>query len=128
MGIILFDGVCNLCNNSVRFIIQRDPMREFKFASLQSEAGRRFSEQYDIPDSVDSLVLIKDGKGYLESTAALRIASRLKWPWKMCRVFLMIPKPLRDLLYRWIAANRYKWFGRNDSCMIPSKENKDRFL
>nr|WP_175991633.1 thiol-disulfide oxidoreductase DCC family protein [Bacillus sp. Marseille-Q1617] len=128
VGIILFDGICNLCNNSVRFIMQRDPMQEFKFASLQSEAGKRFREQYHIPESTDSIVLIMEGEVYLESTAALKIASRLKWPWKIFRILFMIPKPVRDRLYKWIAANRYKWFGRKDACMIPSKDERDRFL
>jgi predicted DCC family thiol-disulfide oxidoreductase YuxK len=128
MGIILFDGICNLCSSSVRFIIQRDPGREFKFASLQSEAGKQYIEQYNIHETIDSIVLIKDGKVYLESTAALKIASRLKWPWRIFGILLGIPKPVRDRLYKWIAKNRYKWFGRDESCMLPSKENRDRFI
>jgi predicted DCC family thiol-disulfide oxidoreductase YuxK len=128
MGIILFDGICNLCSSSVRFIIQRDPGREFKFASLQSEAGKQYIEQYNIVETIDSIVLIKDGKVYLESTAALKIASRLKWPWRIFGILLGIPKPVRDRLYKWIAKNRYKWFGRDESCMLPSKENRDRFI
>jgi predicted DCC family thiol-disulfide oxidoreductase YuxK len=128
MGIILFDGICNLCSSSVRFIIQRDPGREFKFASLQSEAGKQYIKQYIIHETIDSIVLIKDGKVYLESTAALKIASRLKWPWRIFGILLGIPKPVRDRLYKWIAKNRYKWFGRDESCMLPSKENRDRFI
>jgi predicted DCC family thiol-disulfide oxidoreductase YuxK len=128
MGIILFDGICNLCSSSVRFIIERDSKREFRFASLQSEAGMRYMENYDIPETTDSIVLVMDGKVYLESTAALQIAARLKWPWKVFYMFLVIPKPVRDRVYKWVAKNRYKWFGRNDSCMIPSKGNRDRFL
>jgi predicted DCC family thiol-disulfide oxidoreductase YuxK len=128
MGIILFDGICNLCSSSVRFIIQRDPGREFKFASLQSEAGKQYIEQYNIQETIDSIVLIKGGKVYLESTAALKIASRLKWPWRIFGILQGVPKPVRDRLYRWIAKNRYKWFGRDESCMLPSKENRDRFI
>jgi predicted DCC family thiol-disulfide oxidoreductase YuxK len=128
MGIILFDGICNLCSNSVRFIIQRDPGREFKFTSLQSEAGKQYIEQYNIHETIDSIVLIKGGKVYLESTAALKIASRLKWPWRIFGILQGVPKPVRDRLYRWIAKNRYKWFGRDESCMLPSKENRDRFI
>jgi predicted DCC family thiol-disulfide oxidoreductase YuxK len=128
MGIILFDGICNLCSSSVRFIIQRDPGREFKFASLQSEAGKQYIEQYNILETIDSIVLIKDGKVYLESTAALKIASRLKWPWRIFGILLGIPKPVRDRLYKWIAKNRYKWFGKDESCMLPSKENRERFI
>ncbi|XXM71612.1 thiol-disulfide oxidoreductase DCC family protein [Lysinibacillus sphaericus] len=128
MALILFDGVCNLCNSSVQFIIKKDSGKVFTFASLQSETGRRYREQFNIPASTDSVVLIMDDKVYMESTAALTIASRLNWPWKMCRMFLVIPKPVRDKVYRWIAANRYKWFGRQESCMIPSKENRDRFI
>lgn len=128
MAVILFDGVCNLCSSSVQFIIQRDPGKVFKFASLQSETGKRYKELFNIPASTDSIVLIKDDKVYMESTAALLIASRLKWPWKWFRVFLVIPKPIRDKVYKWIAANRYKWFGRKESCMLPSKEDRDRFI
>ncbi|MEL3974248.1 thiol-disulfide oxidoreductase DCC family protein [Rossellomorea oryzaecorticis] len=128
MRIILFDGICNLCSSSVRFIIQRDPGGEFKFASLQSEAGKQYIEQYNIHKTIDSIVFIKDGKVYLESTAALKIASRLKWPWRILGILLGIPKPVRDRLYKWIAKNRYKWFGRNESCMLPTKENRDRFI
>jgi predicted DCC family thiol-disulfide oxidoreductase YuxK len=128
MGIILFDGICNLCSSSVRFIIQRDPGREFKFASLQSETGKKYIEQYNIHETLDSIILIKDGKVYMESTAALKIASRLKWPWRIFGILLGIPKPVRDRLYKWIAKNRYKWFGRDESCMLPSKENQDRFI
>jgi predicted DCC family thiol-disulfide oxidoreductase YuxK len=128
MGIILFDGICNLCSSSVRFIIQRDPSREFKFASLQSEAGKQYIEQYNIHETIDSIVFIKGGNVYLESTAALKIASRLKWPWRIFGILLGVPKPVRDRLYKWIAKNRYKWFGRDESCMLPSKENRDRFI
>ncbi|NQD66873.1 thiol-disulfide oxidoreductase DCC family protein [Bacillus haikouensis] len=128
MGIILFDGICNLCNSSVRFIIERDPKREFRFASLQSEVGMRYMKKYHIPDTTDSIVLVMDGKVYVESTAALQIAARLRGPWRIFRMFLLIPKPVRDRVYKWIAKNRYNWFGRNESCMIPSKRNRDRFL
>ncbi|OAT83831.1 thiol-disulfide oxidoreductase [Bacillus sp. MKU004] len=128
MAVILFDGVCNLCNSSVQFIIQRDPGKVFKFASLQSETGKRYKELFNISASTDSIVLIKDDKVYMESTAALLIASRLKWPWNWFRIFLGIPKPIRDKVYKWIAANRYKWFGRKESCMLPSKEDRDRFI
>jgi predicted DCC family thiol-disulfide oxidoreductase YuxK len=128
MAVILFDGVCNLCNSSVQFIIQRDPSKLFKFASLQSETGKRYQELFNIPASTDSIVLIMDDKVYMESTAALLTASRLNWPWKWSRIFLVIPKPIRDKVYKWIAANRYKWFGRQEACMIPSKEDRDRFI
>ncbi|QTC43121.1 thiol-disulfide oxidoreductase DCC family protein [Bacillus sp. V3] len=128
MAVILFDGVCNLCNSSVQFIIQRDSGKVFKFASLQSEIGKRYKELFNIPASTDSIVLLMNDKVYKESTAALLIASRLKWPWKWFRIFQVIPKPIRDKVYKWIAANRYKWFGRKESCMIPSKEDRDRFI
>ncbi|MCA1054432.1 thiol-disulfide oxidoreductase DCC family protein [Rossellomorea aquimaris] len=128
MSIILFDGVCNLCSHAVQFIIERDPKGNFRFASLQSNAGERLRREHGIQASTDSIVLIKDGRAYVESTAALRVASGLKWPWKAFTVMLVIPRPIRDRLYQWVAKNRYKWFGKKDSCMMPSKETKDRFI
>jgi predicted DCC family thiol-disulfide oxidoreductase YuxK len=128
LRLILFDGKCNFCNKSVRFIIGRDPKGTFQFASLQSGMGQELLEKHNIPKTTDSLVLIDDDHAYIESTAALKVCSKLKWPWKVFSLFLIIPKPLRDSLYRLIAKNRYKWFGKQESCMLPSENIRDRFI
>ncbi|MFC4386875.1 thiol-disulfide oxidoreductase DCC family protein [Gracilibacillus marinus] len=125
--IILFDGICNLCNHSVQFIIKRDPKAKFQFASLQSDIGQKLRKEYNIQDKTDSVVLIEGKNYYVESTAALRIAKQLKGMYPLLYCFIIIPKPIRDLFYRYIAKNRYKWFGKKDSCMLPTKGMKERF-
>lgn len=128
MGIILFDGICNFCNGSVRFIIDRDPLGTFQFASLQSEVGQELLESYSIPKTTDSIVLIEEHNAYIESTAALKVCSRLQWPWKMLSLFRIVPKPIRDSLYKWIAKNRYKWFGKQETCILPTENIQNRFI
>ncbi|AXI09218.1 thiol-disulfide oxidoreductase [Oceanobacillus zhaokaii] len=126
--IILFDGVCNFCSNSVNFIIKRDKHATFKFGSLQSDIGIKLKNQTNLPEDTDSIVLMEDGKYYDKSTAALRISKELDGFWKFLYVFIIVPKPLRDLAYNYLAKNRYKWFGKKDQCMLPSPEIKSRFL
>ena len=127
--IVLFDGVCNLCNGSVQFLLKRDPEGRFRFASLQSDAGRSLLAEHGLAvDSLSSVVLIEDGRVWQESSAALRIARHLPGAWKLLRVFAIVPRPLRDAVYRWIARNRYRWFGRTETCWLPSPELKERFL
>ena len=126
--IILFDGVCNLCNQSVQFIIKRDRNKNFKFASLQGGTGKRLIKQYQIDDRVDSIVLIENNKYYLKSSAAIRICMQLSGLWNLFAVFLIIPIFMRDFLYDVIAKKRYMWFGKLDSCMLLSPNLKDRFL
>ncbi len=130
--IILFDGVCNLCSRSVRFVIARDPHAHFRFAALQSEAARRICAERSIsmPTALepDSIVVIADGKSLERSDAALAIAARLPLPWSLLRIFRAIPRPLRDWLYRLVAKNRYRWFGRTDACMMPTPEIRARFI
>ncbi|ETI66453.1 thiol-disulfide oxidoreductase DCC family protein [Neobacillus vireti] len=126
--IILFDGVCNLCNSSVQFILKRDPNGTFKFASLQGEAGQSLLKKYGLNTNINSFVLIENGEIYLKSTAALRICRKLTWAWRLVAVFLFIPRFIRDLFYELIAKNRYRWFGKKDSCMLPKPEWKSRFL
>jgi predicted DCC family thiol-disulfide oxidoreductase YuxK len=128
LAIILFDGICNFCNSSVQFIINRDPKGSFQFASLQSEIGQELLKKHNIPQTTDSFVLIDNHKAYVESTAALKVCSHLTWPWKLFGVCMIFPKPLRDRVYRWIAGNRYKWFGKQESCMLPSQNMRDRFI
>lgn len=127
-AIILFDGVCNFCNRSVQFIIKRDPKGYFLFASQQSEAGKRLMEKYNIESDMKSIVLIEEDQFYQKSSAAIRICRHLSGVWKIGSIFNVIPRPFRDALYDIVARNRYKWFGRSDTCMLPSIDIKERFL
>lgn len=127
--IILFDGDCNFCDASVQFIIKRDPYEFFQFASLQSETGIRLSKDFNIPEDVDSLVLIENGKAHTKSAAALRIAKKLDGLWHLAFLFILVPAPIRDVVYDFVARNRYKWFGKKeDACMLPSPEERKRFI
>jgi predicted DCC family thiol-disulfide oxidoreductase YuxK len=127
--LILFDGVCNLCAWAVRFVIERDPRGRFRFASLQSELGRRLLDQHGIdPARTDSFILIEGGAASVESTAALRVARHLSGLWPLCHLAILLPRLARDPVYRFIARNRYRWFGKQDTCMIPTPELKSRFV
>ena len=129
MPVVLFDGVCNLCNGSVRFVIERDPRKHFQFAPLQSAtATRLISGSADRLAMPDSIVLVDDGRLYVRSEAALRIARRLRFPWPLLWVFMAVPRNLRDWVYDVIARHRYRWFGKRETCMVPSTEIRDRFL
>jgi predicted DCC family thiol-disulfide oxidoreductase YuxK len=126
---VLFDGVCNLCNGFVRFVIARDPARRFQFASLQSDtAGRLIREAGGAGAPTDSIVLIEEARVYVRSTAALRIAKRLGLPWSLAFGLVIVPRPLRDWGYDLVARSRYRWFGKRDVCMTPTAETSDRFL
>lgn len=128
-AVVLFDGVCNLCNASVNFIIDRDPPGYFRFASLQSAAAQKLLQRYGQPaNNLKSMVLIEGQNYYTQSTAALRIARRLSGGWSLLYLFIVIPPFIRDRIYNWIACNRYRWFGRRDSCRLPSPELQERFL
>ena len=126
--IILFDGVCNLCNSSVQWVIERDN-NQFKFASLQSNFGQRVLKENKMSlETLDTILLIERGKVHTKSDAAIRIASVLKgWP-SLLVVFLPIPKFIRDAAYTLIARNRYRWFGKQESCMLPTPELSQRFI
>jgi predicted DCC family thiol-disulfide oxidoreductase YuxK len=127
--IILFDGVCNLCNRGVQFIIKKDKKKKFLFASLQGKTGQELLKKIELPSSVfNSFILIDEDKIYTRSTAALRIAKQLPGGWKFFYGFMIIPGFIRNAVYNWIARNRYKWFGERDECMIPTPELKERFL
>lgn len=126
--VILFDGVCNLCNGFVQFVIARDAEKQFRFAPLQSAAGNRLREQYGVPDAVDSIVLLTGEEYFLKSAAAIRIVKRLGGLWPLLTVFLFVPRVLRDWVYDMVAAHRYQWFGKRDVCMTPTGDIKDRFL
>jgi predicted DCC family thiol-disulfide oxidoreductase YuxK len=128
--IILFDGVCNLCNGSVTFILQREKESVFQFASIQSEAGRGLLEWCGLPkDYNQAVILIDRGKIFLGSTAALKIGKTLKFPWSILSYAgLIIPKLIRDWVYNQIAQHRYQWFGKREVCMVPTPNLKARFL
>jgi predicted DCC family thiol-disulfide oxidoreductase YuxK len=127
--VILFDGVCNLCNSSVLFIIKRDPNSRFYFAALQSEFGYAQLKKFDWPGTeMNSVLLIKDNQLYQKSNAALEIARHLNGLWPVLYIFKIIPSFVRDGLYTWVANNRYRWFGKKEACMIPTPELKSRFM
>ena len=127
--IILFDGVCNLCNGAVQFIIRHDKKNTFMFTSLQSETGQKLLAQYNLPlDELNSFILIENNKAYTRSTGALKVAKKLNGIFPMLYSFIIIPKILRDSIYDLVARNRYKWFGKKDECMIPTPQLKARFL
>jgi predicted DCC family thiol-disulfide oxidoreductase YuxK len=126
--IVFFDGVCNLCNASVQWLIKRDQKHQFRFAPLQGETAKlhlKITDENAIPQSV---ILFENGKVYQKSTAALRLAVKLGFPWFLAGIFFIIPRFLRDWVYDYIARNRYRWFGKKDACMIPTPELKALFL
>ncbi len=127
--IILFDGVCNLCNSSVNFVIKHDTKNVFKFAALQSEVGKELISKFDIDTSkVDSIILIDGEKHYEKSSAALHISKELSGAYPLLFGFMIFPKFVRNAVYDYIAKNRYKWFGKSENCMIPTVELKNKFL
>jgi predicted DCC family thiol-disulfide oxidoreductase YuxK len=139
-AVVLFDGVCNFCDASVNFVIEHDTAGYFKFAPLQSDAGKQLAEEHGLSSEVidtepvddlipiDSVILIEDGRAYTHSTAALRIARHLGAPWSWLYVLIIVPAPVRDFFYRLFAKYRYRVFGRKDKCMLPSPEIRARFL
>ncbi len=128
--IILFDGVCNLCNAAVLFVIKRDKKDTFRYAALQSEIGQKHTQERGIDtEKVDSIVLIEPGVAYYtKSTAALKIAMDFGGIWKLLYIFTWLPEGFRNRIYDYVAANRYKWFGKKEQCMIPTPELKNKFL
>jgi predicted DCC family thiol-disulfide oxidoreductase YuxK len=128
--LILFDGVCNLCNASVQYVIKRDKKNVFLFTALQSDAGLEIIKAYNIDISkTDSILLYTPEKGIdYKSTAALKIAGYLGFPINLMLVFFIVPGFIRNWVYDYIAKNRYKWYGKKDSCMIPTPELKSKFL
>ena len=128
-ALVLFDGVCNLCNAFVTFIIDRDRAEHFRFASLQSTFGEEQIRRHRLSGPVlGSLVLIEGGRCFTRSTAALRIARRLRRPWNLLHSLILVPAPIRNTVYDWIARNRYRWFGKSDTCRLPTPDLARRFL
>ena len=127
--IILFDGVCNLCNSAVQFTIKHDKKKQFMFAALQSDTGQQLLKQYQLQqENFSSFVLIKDGQIFLKSTAALMVAKQLNGLIKLLYGFIIVPAFIRNAVYNFIAKNRYRWFGKKESCMMPTQELTARFL
>ncbi len=128
-AIVLFDGVCNFCNSSVNFVIQHDRKGYFNFAPLQSTVGWELLNKYKVETSkADSVVVIDDGRVYLRSDGALHVAGKLDKPWFWLGFLIIVPRPIRDFIYRLLAKYRYRLFGKKDVCMIPTPELKQRFL
>ena len=127
--IVLFDGICHFCSSSVLFIIKRDRGGYFRFAALQTENGKVIMKQYNVNlDKTDSIILIEDNKVYYRSDAALRIARKLKGGWKLFYAAVIIPPFIRNFFYDFVARNRYRWFGKRDSCFVPDQNLKKRFI
>ncbi|OMF16464.1 thiol-disulfide oxidoreductase DCC [Paenibacillus amylolyticus] len=127
--IVLVDGVCHFCQGLTKWIIKRDPEGKYHFASLQSDVAKELLEKGNLStDSMDTFVLIENGNYYTRSTAALRLAKGLKFPYPLLYVFIIIPKFIRNAVYNLVARNRYRWFGKDEACMLPTPEIKDRFL
>jgi predicted DCC family thiol-disulfide oxidoreductase YuxK len=127
--VILFDGVCNLCNGFVQFLIERDPKRRYRYASLQSETGQALMRSAGLPaDEINTVVLMEEGKAYTHSDVALRVARHMVGLWPLATVLYIVPKFLRDAIYNWVARNRYRWFGKKEACMVPTPELKSLFL
>ncbi len=127
--IILFDGVCNLCNGVVHFIIKRDKNKLIRYAALQSETGQQLLLQSGLTwKEMQSFIFLESGKVYTRSTAALKVCRHLNAIWPLCYGFIIVPRFIRDGIYNWIAGNRYKWFGKREQCMVPYPEITARFL
>ncbi|AFC33131.1 YuxK [Paenibacillus mucilaginosus 3016] len=128
-AVIFYDGVCGFCQKIVQFILPRDPEGKFRFVAIQSEFGRRVLTEHGLdPEELSTFVLLDRGKIYTRSTAGLRVLRELGGLWKLLYLFIIVPRPLRDLVYKLIASNRYRLFGRTDACMLPRPQERARFL
>ncbi len=127
-GIILFDGVCNVCNQAVDFLLKHDQKEYYQFASLQSELGRELKKRYHIDENVDSIIVIEEGNVYLYSDAVLKIIPKLTWKWRLFSIGRIVPKSMRNTIYKQIAKHRYRLFGKRDTCRLPTKKERERFL
>lgn len=126
-GLLLFDGDCSFCNRAIQFILKRDKKKYFSFASLQGFTGHEMKKRYSIPNHFDSIILIQDGTPFDKSTAVLRICKKLKPFYPFLYFFILIPRPIRNMMYDWIAKNRKLFQKQSSTCILPSKEDKDRF-
>lgn len=127
--VLLFDGVCNLCNGSVQWVLMHDAKAQFRFAALQSDTGQMLLRQFGLaPAQLDTVVLVAGDRVFLRSDAPLEIVRRLGGGWALLYVFKVLPRPLRNAVYDWVARHRYRWFGRQETCMLPRPEWKGRFV
>lgn len=126
--IVLFDGVCKFCNRMVNFAIRNDPKKKLRFAPLQSATGQRLKVQYGVAPEVNTVVLIENGKAYTYANAAIRVCRHLRWPVRMLYAYILVPPFISQAFYKWFARRRYRWFGKLDTCMIPTPGVRDRFL
>jgi predicted DCC family thiol-disulfide oxidoreductase YuxK len=128
-SLVLFDGVCNLCNGFVRFVIARDSAGQFQFGALQSASVRRVLDLHDMPDPLPgTIVLVDQGRAFTRSMAVLRIARRLPFPWPLAYALIVVPRPVRDWFYDLVARHRYRWFGKRDRCALPAPATRSRFI
>jgi len=128
-SIILFDGVCNLCNGLVQFVLPRDNNKQFHFAALQSETGTLLQKQFGFdPNDLNTFIIIQKDKVLTRSSAALFLLQNLGGLWSLMRIFWIIPRPLRDAVYNFVSKNRYRWFGKQEACMLPQPEWMERFV
>ncbi|MBL7745966.1 MAG: DUF393 domain-containing protein, partial [Chitinophagaceae bacterium] len=123
-----FDGVCNFCNRMVNFAIRYDKRAKLRFAPMQSSTGEELRVQHHVSPDINTVILIDNGKAYTYAKAAIRICKYLDWPARLLYVFVIVPSFISQPVYKWIARNRYKWFGKKDSCMVPSADVRSRFL
>ena len=127
--IILYDGVCCLCQGTVRLVIKYDKQNKFKFAALQSDIGQQLSGKYNLdPTSLDTMIYIQHNKTFQKSDGTLQVLKQLPYPVKMLSWFLIFPKTLRNWCYNFIGKHRYKWFGKTEQCLVPSDKDKERFI
>ena len=127
--VLLFDGVCNLCDESVQWVIRHDPASKFRFVSLQSEKGQELLRAHNLPtNELNTVVLVDGGKAFTRSDVPLRIFGKVGGGWSLLTAFRIVPRFLRDAVYDWIARNRYRWFGKKEACWLPTPELKSRFL
>lgn len=140
-AVVLFDGTCNFCDGAVHFVMDHERGRTLRFAAIQSDAGGALLDSTATAAHArvlrcgasgagdpDTMIVVEGNRLYTHSTAALRIARYLRWPWRALRVLALVPRPLRDAVYRWFASNRYRWFGKSASCRVPTAERRARFL
>ncbi len=128
-SLILFDGICNFCSYWVQFVMKRDPGKRFRFATLQSAVGQRTFNEIGLPrEELKTMILVDGSKRYFKSTAALHIVKKIGGLWAILFIFIIVPAPIRDLLYNVVAKNRYRWFGKREACFVPAPDMKERFL
>jgi predicted DCC family thiol-disulfide oxidoreductase YuxK len=128
-NVVIFDGVCKLCTRSVTFILSHEADQALRFTPLQSAAGRRLMQEFNIdPTQMKTFVLIADGRAYVRSDAAIRISRFLRGAWQLLGIVKILPRPIRDYAYDVVARNRYRWFGRHETCIVPTRELKARFI